>query len=47
MNSEISSVITKQEYGSIQSGMVQKELKVLHLDLKFSRRRLVSRLLGS
>jgi hypothetical protein len=32
-----------KEYGSIQSGMVQEELRVLHLHLKAARRILASR----
>jgi hypothetical protein len=32
-----------QEHGSIQSGMVQEELRVLHLVPKANRRRLASR----
>jgi hypothetical protein len=31
---------SRQEYGSIQAGMVQEELRVLHLHLKAARRRL-------
>jgi hypothetical protein len=30
----------RQEHGSIQAGMVQEELRVLHLHLKAARRRL-------
>jgi len=33
-------------HGSIQAGMVQEELRVLHLHLKAARRRLTSRWLG-
>jgi hypothetical protein len=36
----------KQEYGSIQAGMVQEELRVLHLHLKAASRTLASRQLG-
>jgi hypothetical protein len=37
---------SKQEHGSIQAGMVQEELRVLHLHLKASSRILTSRQLG-
>jgi hypothetical protein len=35
-----------QEHGSIQTGMVQEELRILHLHLKAFRRRLAFRQLG-
>jgi len=37
---------SRQEHGSVQAGMVQEELRVLHLHLKATRRRLASRQLG-
>ena len=37
---------SRQEHGSIQAGMVQEELRVLHLHLKAARRILASRQLG-
>jgi hypothetical protein len=37
---------SRQEHGSIQAGMVQEELRVLHLDLKAASRILASRQLG-
>jgi hypothetical protein len=42
----------RQEHGSLQAGIVRKELRVLHFDQKTSRRRLITRedrrrLLGS
>ena len=37
---------SKREHGSIQAGMVQAELRVLHLHLKAARKRLASRQLG-
>jgi hypothetical protein len=37
---------SRQEHGSIQAGMVQEELKVLHLYLKAASRTLSSRQLG-
>jgi hypothetical protein len=43
MGSEVQSIITRQEPGSIQAGMVQEELRVLHLHLEADRRRLASR----
>jgi hypothetical protein len=43
--SEVQSIIIKAEHGSIQAGMVQEELRVLHLHLKADRRRLASRIL--
>jgi hypothetical protein len=46
--SEIQSIIIKaREHGSIQAGMMlEKELRILYLHLKASRRRLSSRQLG-
>ena len=44
--SEVQSVIIKQEHGSIQTGMVQEELRVLHLHLKAVRKILAFRQLG-
>jgi hypothetical protein len=35
-----SSLSSRQEHGSIQAGMVQEKLRVLHLYLKSTRRRL-------
>jgi hypothetical protein len=32
--SEVSPLSSRQEHGSIQAGMVQKDLRVLHLHLK-------------
>jgi hypothetical protein len=37
---------SKWEHGSIQAGMAQEELRVLHLHLKVARRILASRQLG-
>jgi hypothetical protein len=37
---------SRQEHGSVQAGMVQEELTVLHFHLKANRRRLASRQLG-
>jgi hypothetical protein len=37
---------SRQEHGSIQAGMVQEELRVLHLHLKAASRILTSRQLG-
>jgi hypothetical protein len=37
-----SSIIKVGEHGSIQAGMVQEELRVLHLHLIVARRRLAS-----
>jgi hypothetical protein len=34
---------SRWEHGSIQAGMVQKELRVLHLHLKAAQRRMASR----
>jgi hypothetical protein len=34
---------SRQEHSSIQAGLVQEELRVLHLYLKASKRRLASR----
>jgi hypothetical protein len=36
--SEVQSIIIKVEHGSIQAGMVQKELRVLHPYLKAANR---------
>jgi hypothetical protein len=33
-DSEVQSIITKWEHGSIQAGMVQEELRVLHFHLR-------------
>jgi hypothetical protein len=44
--SEVQSIITKKEHGSIQAGMLQAELRVLHLHLKAASGRLTSRQLG-
>jgi hypothetical protein len=41
-----SSLSSRQEHDSIQAGMVQEELRVLHLHLKAANGRLDSRLLG-
>jgi len=41
-----SPVSSRQEHDSIQAGMVQEELRVLHLHLKAARRRLASGQLG-
>jgi len=47
MGSKVQSIIIKVgEHGSIQAGMVQAELRVLHLHLKAARRKLTSRQLG-
>jgi hypothetical protein len=35
--------LSRQEHGSIQAGMMQEELRVLHLHLKAARRRLFER----
>jgi hypothetical protein len=37
---------SRQEHGSVQAGMVQEELRVLHVVPKTNRRRLTSRKLG-
>jgi hypothetical protein len=37
---------SRKEHGNIQAGMVQEELRVLHLHLKADRRRLASRQQG-
>jgi hypothetical protein len=37
---------SRQERGNIQAGMVQEELRVLHLYLKVARTRVASRELG-
>jgi hypothetical protein len=37
---------SRQEHGSIQAGMMQEELRVLHLHLKVASRILASRQLG-
>jgi hypothetical protein len=42
----VSPVSSRQEHSSIQAGMVQAELRVLHLRLKAASRRLASRQLG-
>jgi hypothetical protein len=39
----LSPLSSGQEHGIIQAGMVQEELRVLHLHLKTARRRLASR----
>ena len=44
--SEVQPIIIKGKHGSIQAGMVQEELRVLHLHLKAATRILVSRQLG-
>jgi hypothetical protein len=44
--SEVPSLSSRQEHGSIQAGMVQEELRVLHFHLEAARRRLASRQLG-
>jgi hypothetical protein len=41
-----SSLSSRREHGSIQAGMVQEELRVLHLHLKAANRILTSRQLG-
>jgi hypothetical protein len=38
--------LSRPEHGSIQAGMVQEELRILHLHLKAARRTLASRPLG-
>jgi hypothetical protein len=46
--SAVQSILSsRQEHGSIQVGMVQEELRVLHLHLKSASRILASRQLGS
>jgi hypothetical protein len=40
------SIIIRQEHGSTQAGMVQEELRVIHLHLKAGSRILASRQLG-
>jgi hypothetical protein len=42
----LSPLSSRWEHGNIQAGMVQEELKVLHLHLKAASRRLASRELG-
>jgi hypothetical protein len=47
--SEVQSSIIKEgpwEHGNIQAGMVQEELRVLHLHLKAASKILISRQLG-
>jgi hypothetical protein len=44
--SEICPSSSRQEHGSIQAGMVQAELRVLHLHLKAASRILASMQLG-
>jgi hypothetical protein len=44
--SEVQSIIIKVEHVGILAGIVQEELKVLHLHLKASSRILTSRQLG-
>jgi hypothetical protein len=44
--SEVQAIIIKVEHGSFQAGMVQEELRVLHLHLKAASRVLASRQLG-
>jgi hypothetical protein len=39
-------IISIREHGSVQAGMVQEELRVLHLHLQAASRRLASRQLG-
>jgi hypothetical protein len=41
--SEVSPLSSRQEHGDIQAGMVQEELRVLHLHLKAASQRLASR----
>ena len=41
-----SSLSSREEYGSVQAGIVQEELRVLHLHLKAASRTLASRQLG-
>jgi hypothetical protein len=43
MGSKVQSII---KHGSIQAGMVQEELRALHLHLKATRKRLMPRQLG-
>jgi hypothetical protein len=43
---EVQSIIIKWEHGSIQAGVVQEELRVLHLHLKAASESLSSRQLG-
>ena len=38
--------LSRQEHGSIQAGMVQEDVRVLHLHLKAASGRLASRQLG-
>jgi hypothetical protein len=44
--SEVQCIIIKAEHDSIQAGMVQEELCVLHIHLKAASRILASRQLG-
>jgi hypothetical protein len=44
--SEIQALSSRREHGSIQAGMVQEELRVLHLHLKAASRILASRQAG-
>jgi hypothetical protein len=44
--SEVQSIIIKARAGSIWAGIVQEELRVLHLHLKAAHGRLTSRQLG-
>jgi hypothetical protein len=41
--SEVSQLSSSQNHGTIQAGVVQEELSVLHLHLEAARRRLASR----
>jgi hypothetical protein len=41
--SEFQSIVIKEEHGSILAGVAQEELRVLHLHLKATRKRLASR----
>jgi hypothetical protein len=43
---EVQSIIIRWEHGSIQAGMAQEELRVLHLHPKAASRRLTFRHLG-
>jgi hypothetical protein len=44
--SEVLSIVIKVEHGSMQVGIVQEELRVLHLHLKAAGRILASKQLG-
>jgi hypothetical protein len=42
----VNQLSSRQEHGSIQTSMIQEELRALHLQLKAAKRSLVTRQLG-